>query len=427
MSTSARPLANVLLRGGLGLILVIGFLAAVPARQPSALAGSEAIPDLAMKPFSDFQIQMVNGRRMLRFTAMMVNIGDGHFEVRGSRDSTSDPMRVRQVIYETSDRNSPISREILTDAVGKWSGDGHNHWHVQEMMRYDMWGSAGSLRGAKVGFCFLDSDPFNLSLPNAASSSYYRGSWCQTTPSALNNRMGISVGWGDEYEWYLAWQWVDITGWPGGTYTVRSKVDPYGFFLEENESNNCTWARISFGATGTAVAVHEQQSTCINDWSDSKFAPDIAWAYEEGITSGCKIDLFCPNSVVTRGQMASFLARALDLPASGRDFFVDDEGSVHEGSINRIAAAGITVGCSATRFCPDGIVTRGQMATFLARAFGLPATGTDHFTDDEGNKHEANINRIAEAGITHGCGGTRFCPNGAVTRGQMAALLHRAD
>jgi hypothetical protein len=67
------------------------------------------------------------------------------------------------------------------------------------------------------------------------------------------------------------------------------------------------------------------------------------------------------------------------------------------------------------------------MATFLARAFDLPGTGTDHFTDDEGNKHEANINRIAEAGITHGCGGTRFCPDGAVTRGQMAALLHRAD
>ena len=86
-------MATALLRGGLGLILVVGFLAAVPSRQPSAVAGSEAIPDLAMKPLSDFQIQTVNGRRMLRFTAMMVNVGDGHFEVRGSRESTGDPMR----------------------------------------------------------------------------------------------------------------------------------------------------------------------------------------------------------------------------------------------------------------------------------------------------------------------------------------------
>ena len=144
------------------------------------------------------------------------------------------------------------------------------------------------------------------------------------------------------------------------------------------------------------------------------------------MTSGCAPDLFCPNRVVTRGQMASFLARALHLPSTGTDFFGDDNSSIHEANINRIAAAGITVGCSATRFCPEGVVTRAQMATFLARGFELPATGTDWFGDDEGNKHEANINRIAEAGITHGCGGDNFCPNGAVTRGQMVALLHRA-
>jgi hypothetical protein len=421
-----RSLTSALLRGGVGLVVTASFLMAMPAGQTPVQGGSEAIPDLAMKQLSDFQIQTVNGRRMLRFTAMMVNVGDGHFEVRGSRPSTSAPMEVRQVIYETSSRSSPISRQILTDAVGKWSGDGHNHWHVQEMMRYDMWGSSGNLRGAKVGFCFLDSDPYNLGLPNAAGSSYYRGSWCQTTPSALNNRMGISIGWGDEYEWYLAWQWVDITGWPGGTYTIRSKVDPYGFFLEENEGNNCTWARVSFGSTGTGVTLHERQSTCINDWSGSKFASDIAWLFDEGITAGCVIDLFCTNNTVNRGSMATFLARALDLPSTNQDFFTDDEGNVHEANINRIAAAGITAGCSATRYCPDGTVTRGQMATFLGRAFDLPGTSTDYFTDDESNSHEARINALSASGITHGCGGTRFCPNGAVTRGQMAAFLHRA-
>jgi hypothetical protein len=124
--------------------------------------------------------------------------------------------------------------------------------------------------------------------------------------------------------------------------------------------------------------------------------------------------------------MATFLTRALDLPSTSTDFFTDDEGSVHEANINRIAAAGITAGCGPTTYCPNGLVTRAQMATFLTRAFGLPSTSTDFFTDDEGNKHEANINRVAEAGITHGCGPTTFCPNGIVTRGQMAAFLHRA-
>jgi hypothetical protein len=66
------------------------------------------------------------------------------------------------------------------------------------------------------------------------------------------------------------------------------------------------------------------------------------------------------------------------------------------------------------------------MASFLSRALELPATSVDFFTDDEGNKHEDNINRIAEAGITHGCTATEFCPNAWTQREQMAAFLHRA-
>jgi glucose/arabinose dehydrogenase len=158
----------------------------------------------------------------------------------------------------------------------------------------------------------------------------------------------------------------------------------------------------------------------------ARFGPDIAWLWSNGITAGCAPDLFCPDGLVTRGQMATFLTRALDLPSTGADFFTDDETNKHEASINRLAAAGITVGCAPGRFCPDGIVTRAQMATFLARAFDLPPTATDFFTDDETSVHEARINRLAAADITHGCTATTFCPNGAVTRRQMAAFLHRA-
>ena len=86
----------------------------------------------------------------------------------------------------------------------------------------------------------------------------------------------------------------------------------------------------------------------------------------------------------------------------------------------------ITAGCDDDRYCPDGRVTRGQMATFLARALRLPSTTRDYFDDDDGTAHEANINRLAAAGITGGCGTRQFCPTGSVTRGQMAAFLHRA-
>jgi hypothetical protein len=415
-----RRIARIVLAGVLGAGLL---LPAAPAER--AAGAGEALPDLAMAPLTDFQIQWIDGRRMLRFTAMMVNIGDGHFELRGSRASTAEPMVMHQVIYTDASR-STVARQVTTNAVAKWSGDGHDHWHVQEMMRYDLWGPRGTTRGAKVGFCFLDSDAYRLSLPGASSSPYYRASWCGNDRNQLSNQMGISVGWGDEYEWYLAWQWVDIHGLPSGTYTLRANVDPYGFFVEKNENNQCAHAQLGISSTSNAVTVHSRGFECVNDWTDSKFARDIAWMWNTGITVGCAPDLFCTNNSVLRDQMATFLARARNLPAASRDYFIDDAGNKHEDRINRLAESRITSGCTATLFCPKGVVTREQMASFLARAFNLPATSTDYFTDDNGSKHEASINRVAAAGITVGCGGTNFCPKGHVTRGQLAAFLHRA-
>jgi len=349
-------------------VFVIGLLipatASLTAPKPTS-GGSELLPDLAMAPLGDFRIEVVNGRRLLRFTAMMVNVGAGHFELRGSRASTSQPMRMTQILYDSTARNAAVMRQIPTDAVASYAGDGHSHWHVNEMMRYDMWGNGGTLRGAKVGFCFLDSDPWATTLPGY-NGAFYRGSMCSTNPSVLSNRMGISVGWGDEYEYYLAWQWVDITNVPAGTYTVRATVDPYSWFTESSDANQCAWARVRFGASGGSVAVEASARTCVNDYSSSIFANDIAWAFEQGITVGCAPNLFCTNSVVNREQMASFLARALHLPNATRDYFSDDNDSEHEGNINRIAQAGITAGCTATRFCPRASVTREQMASFLA-------------------------------------------------------------
>jgi hypothetical protein len=104
------------------------------------------------------------------------------------------------------------------------------------------------------------------------------------------------------------------------------------------------------------------------------FAEAIVWLAQEGITLGCNPpanDRFCPGDVVTRGQMAAFLVRALDLSDRGSVDFSDDDGSVFEAEIERLATAGITLGCNPPvndRFCPEDAVTREQMAAFLHRA-----------------------------------------------------------
>ena len=180
--------------------------------------------------------------------------------------------------------------------------------------------------------------------------------------------------------------------------------------------------------SGTFVSYTPPQPMGItfSDIGGHPFEANILWLANSGITGGCGGGRFCPDQRVTREQMASFLARALDLPAAASDHFVDDESSIHEENINRLAESGVTGGCSSDRFCPGGYVTRAEMASFLARAMGLPAAATDFFTDDEASIHEPNINRVAAEGVASGCGAGRYCPGAVVTRGQMAAFLNRA-
>ena len=126
------------------------------------------------------------------------------------------------------------------------------------------------------------------------------------------------------------------------------------------------------------------------------------------------------------------LARGLSLPSTTTDYFTDDDGSIFESAINRVAAAGITKGCNPPAndsFCPDDLVTRGEMAAMFDRALDLAATATDYFTDDDTSIFEASINRLAAAGITKGCNppaNDQYCPNDNLTRGQIAAFFRRA-
>ena len=170
------------------------------------------------------------------------------------------------------------------------------------------------------------------------------------------------------------------------------------------------------------------------DDNGSVHESDIELIAAAGITSGCNPPTnsrYCPGSAVSRGQMAALLRRALDLRVTSRNFFSDDAGSIFEGDINRFAAAGITTGCNPptnSRYCPDATVSRGQMAAFLVRALDLPSTSRDFFSDDTGTLFEDDINRLAAAGITSGCNppaNNRYCPDSSVSRGQMATFLAR--
>ncbi len=155
----------------------------------------------------------------------------------------------------------------------------------------------------------------------------------------------------------------------------------------------------------------------------------------EGITLGCNPPAntrFCPDDPVSRGQMAAFLNRALDLPPGAAGRFVDLGATPFAADIASLAEAGITKGCNPPdndRFCPETSVTRGQMAAFLTRAFDWPADTSDRFIDDDASMFQDAIDTLAAAGVTLGCNppeNDRFCPEASVTRGEMATFLTRA-
>ena len=156
-----------------------------------------------------------------------------------------------------------------------------------------------------------------------------------------------------------------------------------------------------------------------------------------GITGGCGGGNYCPGNNVTRAQMAVFLERGMRgssfVPPPATGFLFADVGATDfaAGYIEQLAEDGITSGCGGGNYCPNSNVTRAQMAVFLLRAkygaFYSPPQATGVFLDVPiGSFADGWIEQLALEGITGGCGGGNYCPSDPVSRAQMAVFLVRA-
>ena len=169
----------------------------------------------------------------------------------------------------------------------------------------------------------------------------------------------------------------------------------------------------------------------------SAFHAPVETIIRDGITSGCGGGNYCPSSPVTRGQMAVFLLRAehgsgyVPPTATGTVFADVQQNTTFADWIEQLYAEGITGGClggTPPSYCPTASVTRGQMAVFLLKIYHgngyAPPTATGVFSDVPTSLPLAPwIEELARLYVTSGCGGTSYCPNNPVTRGQMAVFL----
>ena len=169
--------------------------------------------------------------------------------------------------------------------------------------------------------------------------------------------------------------------------------------------------------------------------ADVYYAAPVAQLHSGGVLGGtlCS-DGLCPSEPVDRKTLAVWVVRLLDgqdpQPVTRSEFDDVDPEGFHARFIERLAELGVTRGCGdGSGFCPQGSVSRAQMAVFLSRAYDLPDSPAPGFTDVPDDAwYAAEVAKLAASGITMGCGdGTRFCPELDTTRGQMVTFLHRAE
>jgi hypothetical protein len=229
---------------------------------------------------------------------------------------------------------------------------------------------------------------------------------------------GVAKGqWSGEQDWTHAGTFVTA-----GSHTIAWKY-------EKNGS----------GASGTDAAWIDavELPTAFADVPTTDFAFDYVNALKDaGITTGCGGSNYCPSQNVTRDQMAAFIIRAKEgEPAATCATAPFTDVPIADGFckyVQRMLALNITTGCGNGNYCPNQNVTRDQMAAFIIRAVeGNPAAdycgSTAPFNDvPAANGFCGHIKRMAELGITTGCGNGNYCPSQTVTRDQMAAFLARA-
>ena len=223
---------------------------------PVSAAAGDLLPDLTMTPPYGLDLTTSPaGAKKLRFGSIVNNIGDGAMEIRASERDGKFMNNVRQWIYNTSGGGRSAAKP---HAVVRYSSDGHNHFHVQRFIKTKLTpisapGASGKRTLRKIGFCLVDSQKMTVDVPpNTPSSPRYFG--CGTLQSK-EIKIGISVGWGDNYPPYFAHQAIDVTGLPAGSYLLCAKVNPIGMWTEKTMANNSYWVQMNLDVANDSLTV----------------------------------------------------------------------------------------------------------------------------------------------------------------------------
>ena len=218
--------------------------------------------------------------------------------------------------------------------------------------------------------------------------------------------------WGDVFE-----SWYGVA------------MGDFGFGVNQKDAKNHAAFRLSDETIGDDTPWENP----FTDVKEKAFYYDaVEWAVKNGVTKGMTDTTFEPGTACNRGQVVTFLWRAAGSPAPSSDKcdFTDvKKGAFYYDAMLWAVENGITKGMTATTFAPNAVCNRGQVVTFLHRALGSPApTATStSFTDVKSGAFYCDAMLWAvEKGVTKGMTDTTFAPSADCNRGQVVTFLHRA-
>jgi hypothetical protein len=259
-------------------------------------AASDLLPDLKMAPLYDMQLTKKNGKIRLRFGTIVWNIGAGPLEARGSARDGRKMTKLVQVLK----RSDGDTRSVTPAGVAAfYSGDGHNHWHVggfivANLFPLAMAGSTPQVTGTvrhlrKIGFCLTDlvKVPLALRPPNSTKRMYPY--WGCGNADSRKFKMGIAVGWGDEYKSWFAHQAIDITGLATGDYRLCATPNANGAWLEQTRANNSAYVDLHINVTTLTVTILGKGESECQPAGTTVPAPVVYWPSGPGISGGLTI------------------------------------------------------------------------------------------------------------------------------------------
>jgi hypothetical protein len=377
----------------------------------TASAQPIAYPDLVVQmPTGAISIVKKNTKRLLEFTHQTEDAGAGPLEMRPVYNSATGISQAYQALYTmTSPGVWKFAQTVPIVGPMVWSPPSDYNWPFDKFWLYsnNSEGKPGSIvaTSPKDLFC-MTSDTFIGEVPNAPSENEYPGGAC-TDPEG---RLGLSVGWADQYDATDGGEGIDITSLPNGTYWLRGEVDPDHYLAESDASNNITDTKVQI--EGTSVKVIEQirpdstppAVTLTTPAAESTVAGTVALnAAASGPAPITSVQFLLDGQPI--GAPVTSPPYTFNWPVGSTStgtHFLSAQATDSRGFIGTAADVPVTVGAGVGSITIDRVVSQTGESVITTPAFSTSQAGEVllAFADSDGPSPGAQALTVAGAGLS---------------------------